>query len=115
MCHHAKPTLFFIARRIEVANADMVKKIAYDLRNEVKNLFLVLAAVIDDKPHITVMIDEDLVQSKGYNAANIVRELAKNVQGGGGGQAFYATAGGKDTGGIDKVIVAAQSWVANNV
>lgn len=111
----AGSNIHFIARRIEVANADMVKKIAYDLRNEVKNLFLVLAAVIDDKPHITVMIDEDLVQSKGYNAANIVRELAKNVQGGGGGQAFYATAGGKDTGGIDKVIVAAQSWVANNV
>lgn len=102
----------FVARRVEVANADMVKKIAYDLRNEVENLFLVLAAVIGEKPHITVMIDEGLVKSKGYNAAVIVRELAKHVQGGGGGQAFYATAGGKDTGGIDKAVAAARNWLA---
>jgi alanyl-tRNA synthetase len=82
----------------------MVKKIAYDLRNEVPNLFLILGAKIGGKAHLTLMFDDELVKSKNLNAGKLIRTLAKNIQGGGGGQAFYASAGGRNAQGIDKAI-----------
>ena len=96
--------LQFIGKQIEASTADMVKKIAYDLRNEVPNLFLVLGAKIDGKAHLTLMFDDELVKSKNLNAGKLIRTLAKNIQGGGGGQAFYASAGGRNAQGIDKAI-----------
>jgi alanyl-tRNA synthetase len=70
----------------------------------VDHLVAVLAASIDGQPQIAVIIDEELVSSKGFNAGNMVRELAKEIQGGGGGQPFFATAGGKNREGLPKVI-----------
>ncbi|MEZ4978737.1 MAG: DHHA1 domain-containing protein [Chitinophagales bacterium] len=81
-----------------------MKNIAFQLKNEVENLFLVLTANIEAKPLITVMISDKLSADKGLNAGNIVRELAKEIQGGGGGQAFFATAGGKNVDGLPKVL-----------
>ena len=76
----------FIAQKVSVENADMVKKIAYDLRKEVDNLFLVLGAEIDGKAHLTLMFNEQLVANKSLNASQLIRQLAKHIQGGGGGQ-----------------------------
>jgi alanyl-tRNA synthetase len=73
-------------------------------------LFLVLVADFDGKPSITVMIAENLVKEKGLHAGNIVKELAKEVKGGGGGQPFFATAGGSDISGLDNVLVKARSF-----
>ena len=101
----------FIAQRVELPNADAVKTLAYHLKDIVPNLFLVLAAEINGKPSITVMIDEALVKEKGLHAGNIVKELAKEVKGGGGGQPFFATAGGSDVNGIDNVLTKAKSFV----
>ncbi|WCT10066.1 alanine--tRNA ligase [Mucilaginibacter jinjuensis] len=101
----------FIAERVALPNADAVKTLAYQLKDIVPNLFLVLAADFDGKPNITVMIAENLVKDKGLNAGNIVRELAKEIQGGGGGQPFFATAGGKDLSGLDKVLSKAVSFI----
>jgi alanyl-tRNA synthetase len=70
-----------------------------------------LVADFDGKPGITVMIAENLVKEKGLNAGNIVRELAKEIQGGGGGQPFFATAGGKDVSGLDKVLAKSKNFV----
>ena len=92
--------LSFVAQQIEVANAEMVKKIAYDLRNELPALFLVLGAEIDGKAHLTVMFDDELTKTKDLNAGKLIRDLAKHIQGGGGGQAFFATAGGRNPQGI---------------
>jgi alanyl-tRNA synthetase len=70
--------------------------------------FVILAAQIEDKPQIAVILDEKLIESKNLNAGLIVRELAKEIQGGGGGQAFFATAGGKDLAGLERVVAKAR-------
>nr|WP_067060626.1 alanine--tRNA ligase [Mucilaginibacter sp. L294] len=102
----------FIAQKVELPNADAIKNLAYNLKDIVPNLFLVLAANINGKPSITVMIDEALVKEKGLHAGNIVKELAKEVKGGGGGQPFFATAGGSDVSGIDNALAKAKSFVS---
>jgi alanyl-tRNA synthetase len=101
----------FIAQKVELPNADAIKNLAYNLKDIVSDLFLVLAANIDGKPNITVMIAENLVKDKGLHAGNIVKELAKEVKGGGGGQPFFATAGGSDLSGLDNVFVKAKSFI----
>ncbi|GAA4427441.1 alanine--tRNA ligase [Pontibacter saemangeumensis] len=93
----------FVAGQVEVSNADYLKKLAFDLRQVVDNLVLVLAAEIDGKPQIAVMLSDNVVADKNLNATQLVRELAKEIKGGGGGQPFYATAGGKDTAGLQAV------------
>ncbi len=103
--------LAFLAAQVATPSADALKQLAYDLKAQVEDLFLVLAAEIDGKPHIAVMIAESLVQAKGYNAAQLVRDLAKEIQGGGGGQAFFATAGGKDLAGLPRVVARAEQLV----
>lgn len=101
----------FIAQKVALPNADAIKNLAYQIKDMVSDLFLVLAADIDGKPSLTVMIAENLVKDKGLNAGTIVRELAKEIQGGGGGQPFYATAGGKNTAGIDAALAKARAFV----
>ncbi len=101
----------FIATVVDLPNADAVKTLAYAVKGAVQNLFLVLGVVIDGKPQLTVAIDDELVKAKGYNAGQIVRELAKEIQGGGGGQPFYATAGGKDAAGMSKAIEKAKNFL----
>lgn len=100
-----------ISRKIDITNPDAIKDLAYQLKNEIENLFLVLGSVSDGKALLTVMIDEKLVESKKLNASNIIREAAKEIQGGGGGQPFYATAGGKNPAGIEAAIIKAVSFI----
>jgi len=101
----------FLAQQLKVDNAAMIKDIAFQLKGEVENLFLVLAAEIDGKANVHVMISENLVKAHGLNAGAIIRELAKTVNGGGGGQAFYATAGGKEPAGIPLLLTNARKLV----
>jgi alanyl-tRNA synthetase len=69
-----------------------------------ENLYLVLGAVIEGKPNLSIMISENLVTEKGLDAGKIVREAGREIKGGGGGQPFYATAGGKDSSGLQAAI-----------
>jgi len=94
----------FLAKKVDLPNTDAVKNLAYALKDLLDNLLLVLACEVDGKPSLTVMVSENLVKDKGLNAGNIVRELAKEIQGGGGGQPFFATAGGKDSSGLDRAL-----------
>jgi alanyl-tRNA synthetase len=94
--------------QVELPNADSLKKLAYELKNEVSNALIILAAKIEDKPQVAVILEDSLIASKGLNAGQIVRELAKEIQGGGGGQPFFATAGGKDLAGLEKVLAKAR-------
>ena len=100
-----------IAEVIQLDSAQAVRDLAYQLKGEVENLFLVLGSAIGGKPSITVMIADNLVAEKGLNAGTIVREAAKEMQGGGGGQPHYATAGGKDLNGLAAAVAKAKTFV----
>ena len=93
-----------VLEKISVPNADALKNIAYALRNQFEDLLLVLAADVDGKPQVAVMIGEKLLATGKYHAGNMVKELAKEIEGGGGGQPFFATAGGKNLNGLPAVI-----------
>ncbi len=101
-----------LVAQVALPDADGLKKLAYELRNEIKGLALVLAASIDGKPQVAVMFDDNLVEKYGLNAGLIVRDLAREIQGGGGGQPFFATAGGKDINGLPKVVEKANDLLA---
>lgn len=93
-----------IADTIVVDNAAMVKDLAFQLKGEVDNLFLVLGAEVKGKPNLTIIISDNIVAEKGLNAGQIVRDAGREIKGGGGGQPFYATAGGKDVAGLQNAI-----------
>ncbi len=93
--------------------ANDAKNLAFKLREAIpENLLAVIGAVAHDKPSLTVMMSEDLVKEHGLNAGQMIREAAKLIQGGGGGQPHYAQAGGKNPEGlnaaVDKIIALAQ-------
>ena len=101
----------FIAQKVDLPNAEAIKTLAYSLKDKLANLYVVLAAEIDGKPSLTVMLSDNLVKEKGLNAGTIIRELAKEIDGGGGGQPFYATAGGKNSAGIVKALAQAKTYI----
>ncbi|MBL7893305.1 MAG: alanine--tRNA ligase, partial [Bacteroidia bacterium] len=101
----------FISEKIGLDSAEVIKDLSFELRNEVQNLFMVLGAEIKGKPSLSVIISDNLVTEKKLNASNIVRELAKEIQGGGGGQPFYATAGGTNLSGLEKALEKAKAII----
>jgi len=85
-------------------SSDVIKTLAFQIRNILtEKLFFVAGSVYQGKPSITVLLSDDLVATN-LNAVNIAREAAKEIQGGGGGQPFFASAGGKDAAGIQKAL-----------
>lgn len=83
---------------------DIIKNIAFQLKGEVDdNLFFVVGSVSDGKPSLTIMIGDELVK-KGLHAGNIIRQAAKQIQGGGGGQPHFATAGGRNADGLQLAV-----------
>ena len=93
-----------ITQVVNVPDANVLKQLSFELKNEVPNLLAVLAANLNEKPMLSVIMDDKLVQEHGLNAGEMVRAMAKEIQGGGGGQPFYATAGGKDVTGLAKAL-----------
>jgi alanyl-tRNA synthetase len=100
----------FLATTVDLS-AEGAKDLAYELGANKTNLFLVLATVQDEKPMLTCYISKELVAEKNLNAGQVVRELGKFIQGGGGGQPFFATAGGKDSSGIAAALEKAGEFV----
>ena len=101
----------FIAEKIELDSADAIKNLSFELRDQVENLFMVLGADVNGKPSLSVIISDSLVKDKKLNAGNIVREIAKEILGGGGGQPFYATAGGTNSQGLIKALEKAKEYL----
>ncbi len=89
----------FLTKELDLDAAGL-KDLAFELGGEIDNLFILFGSKANDKPLLTCYIDKQLVASKGLDAGKIVRELGKHIQGGGGGQPFFATAGGKKPEGI---------------
>tara|TARA_R110002012_G_scaffold322109_1_gene555991 strand:+ start:12300 stop:14915 length:2616 start_codon:yes stop_codon:yes gene_type:complete len=101
----------FLAKKVDL-DAAGIKDISFDMGQNKDNLFLVLAAENDGKVLLSCYISKELVAAKNLNAVTVVKELGKYIQGGGGGQAFFATAGGKNAGGIAEALQKAKDYLS---
>ena len=100
-----------LVAQTELPDGDSLKSIAFQFKKEYPNLIQLIGAEIGGKPQLTVMIDEPLMESLELNASQLVRDMAKHIKGGGGGQPFYATAGGKDVSGLDNALKHGESVI----
>ncbi|SEJ45113.1 alanyl-tRNA synthetase [Cyclobacterium xiamenense] len=100
---------------IKLPNGEALKKLSFELKNEMENLVAVLAADIAGKPQVAIVISENIVEKKGLHAGKLVKELSKEIRGGGGGQPFFATAGGKDSTGLPEVLVKAEAILTSSL
>jgi alanyl-tRNA synthetase len=98
----------FISTQIALTDANVVKNLAYNLERELGNAVIVLGTINGGKPQITIRISDNLVKTNQLHAGNMVRTLAKNIKGGGGGQPFFATAGGTDVAGLESALLQAK-------
>lgn len=101
----------FIGAKLALNDEKAIKTLAYELEREVNDVMIVFGAEVNGKPQLMVAISESLTKTKNLHAGNMIRELAKEIKGGGGGQAFFATAGGKDAKGLDKAIEKAKAMI----
>src|SRR5690554_1948978 len=100
----------FLAKQVDL-DATGAKDLAYEIGGTADNFFIVFGTVNEGKPMLTAYVSKEIVESKGLNAGQIVRELGKYIQGGGGGQAFFATAGGKNPDGMKDAIENAVNFI----
>ncbi|MBP0903219.1 alanine--tRNA ligase [Mariniflexile gromovii] len=100
----------FLAKKLDL-DASGIKDVSFELGQNSDNLFLLFATESDGKALLSCYISKELVASKGLNAGQVVRELGKYIQGGGGGQPFFATAGGKNPAGIDEALEKAKNYI----
>ena len=101
----------FLAKKLDL-DASGIKDLCFELGSQFDNLFLLFGAENNGKAILSCYISKNLVESKGLNAGTIVRELGKHIQGGGGGQPFFATAGGKNPDGINAALSAVEAYLA---
>ncbi|MCM4159554.1 alanine--tRNA ligase [Antarcticibacterium flavum] len=101
----------FLAKKVDL-DAGGIKDLAYQLGDNNDNLFLLLASEQDGKALLTCYISKELAESKGLHAGKVVKELGKHIQGGGGGQPFFATAGGRNPQGIEKALEEARNFLS---
>lgn len=104
-----------IAEAVSVQNAGELKDIAFQLKGEVENLVFITGADLGGKANLTIMFSDNLVKEFDLNAGAIVREAAKEIKGGGGGQPFFASAGGKDPKGLTQAIEVAKKMVLHKI
>lgn len=106
-----KGTISWLIKEIEVENSEQVRDLAYQLKDEVDNLIIVIGATIKGKANLTLMFTQELVKQYGLHAGNIIREAAKEIQGGGGGQPFFASAGGRKPEGLVNALLKAKELI----
>ncbi len=101
----------FLAQKVDLDAAAM-KDLSFQLGGEVDKLFLVLGSEHNGKALLSIYIDKQLAEEKELNAGKMVRELGKLIQGGGGGQAFFATAGGKNPDGLENALTESKNYIS---
>ena len=102
--------VLFLTKKLDL-DATSIKTLAFDLGHTFKNLFLVFGAESNGKAILTCYVSKEIVTEKNLNAGTIIRELGKYIQGGGGGQPFFATAGGKKPSGIEEAFEKAIEYI----
>lgn len=105
-----KNGILFLAKKLDL-DAAGIKDVCFEMGSQYSNLFLIFGTENDGKALLSCYISKELVSEKGLNAGQIVRELGKYIQGGGGGQPFFATAGGKHPDGIDEALKASENYI----
>jgi alanyl-tRNA synthetase len=100
----------FLAKKVDL-DASGIKDLSFEIGNNKDNLFLLLAAENEGKVLLSCYISKELVANKNLNAITVVKELGKYIQGGGGGQPFFATAGGKNASGIAEALEKAKAYL----
>ncbi|MBU2906637.1 alanine--tRNA ligase [Arenibacter algicola] len=100
----------FLAKKVDL-DAAGIKDISFEMGQNRKDLFLLFASENEGKALLSCYISKELVEERKLNAGTIVRELGKYIQGGGGGQPFFATAGGKNPAGIGEVLEKAKAYI----
>ena len=101
----------FVSGQVNVDSADMLRNIAFELRKISDNTILVTGSEITGKANIVVMVSDTLVKERNLNAISIIKEISGEINGSGGGQAFLATAGGKNPAGIPNAIRKAEEYI----
>jgi alanyl-tRNA synthetase len=91
---------FKLVTQMTNLDSNALKELAFELKDTSHNLVMLLGSEKDDKANLSLFISNDLVTGKNLDAGKLIRELAKEIQGGGGGQSYFATAGGKNTAGL---------------
>jgi alanyl-tRNA synthetase len=100
----------FIGEVVDVPNADALKRLAFELKQKVKNPVIALTSVINDKASVVLLFDEAISQEKNLDASAIIKQkIAPIIKGGGGGQKTLATAGGQDISALPQVIEAVKA------
>jgi alanyl-tRNA synthetase len=97
-----------VLEQLNLPSADAAKQLCFQLKQELSNPVVVLAFLAEEKPGLAIYIDEKWVAEKDWNATQMIRECAKEIQGGGGGQPFFATAGGKNAEGLSAALASAK-------
>ncbi len=101
----------FLAQKVDL-DASSIKNLSFELRNQFNDLFMILASESEGKATLTLVLGDQIVADKSLNAGKMIRELAIHIQGGGGGQQFFATAGGKNPQGIDAALAAGRKMLS---
>lgn len=104
----------FIAEVVEINSAAAMKDLCFQMKNEINDLFLLVGAEINGKANLSLMISDNLVKEKTLDAGKIIRDIAKRISGGGGGQPFFATAGGKNPAGLKNATKRAKEIITKN-
>ena len=93
-----------VAEVVQIEDSKVLKDLVFQLEATLQPAVVAIGSAIDDKPQLLIKISQSLVDDKGWHAGNLVRDAAKAIKGGGGGQAFFASAGGSDAGGLGAAI-----------
>ncbi|MFN8242042.1 MAG: DHHA1 domain-containing protein [Bacteroidales bacterium] len=103
----------FMKGIVDVDSVETMKNIAHQIKNSGEDIVLVMGSEVSGKANLLVMVSDSLVKSKNINAATIIKEISVEINGGGGGQPFLATAGGKNPGGLQKALDKARKLIAS--
>ena len=103
--------IHFLAQKLDL-DQNGIKDLSFEIGSQIENLFMVIGAEKDGKAFLTCFISKNLVEEKKLNAGLVVRELGKLIQGGGGGQPHFATAGGKNPAGIEEALTESRKYIA---